>query len=64
VLTDNLKHDIVFTEREVIKMAKFKTYYYEFEDGYFFYSNGKTDRNEIAWNVKKHGKLLVEKVVG
>jgi len=45
-------------------MARFKTYYYEFEDGYFFYSNGKTDRNEIAWNVKKHGKLLVEKVVG
>lgn len=45
-------------------MAKFKTYYYEFADGYFFYSNGKSDRNEIAWNVIKHGKLLVEKVVG
>lgn len=39
-------------------------YYYEFADGYFFYSNGKTDKNELAWNSLKHGKIVITKVVG
>lgn len=48
-------------EREAKAMVRFSTYYYEFADGYYFYSYGRTDRNEIKWNELKHGKLVTEK---
>lgn len=39
------------------------TWYYEFADGYFCWITGKMDKGEKAWEIRKHGKILVEKKV-
>lgn len=39
-----------------------RTFYYEFADGYYCYTVGRMSRSDVAWEVRKHGKLLVERV--
>ena len=38
-------------------------YYYRFEDGYFCYVEGKMSRNEVHWEILKHGKLIEMRTV-
>jgi len=38
-------------------------YYYEFADGYRFWSVGRISKSDKNWEIKKHGKLIVEKQV-
>lgn len=39
------------------------TWYYEFADGYFCWTSGKMDRASKMWEIRNHGKLVVEKKV-
>ena len=34
------------------------TYRYTFEDGYWCWYCGKMDKNELAWEERKHGKCV------
>ena len=38
-----------------------RTYYYEFADGYYCYTVGKMAKCEVAWEIRRHGKLVIEK---
>jgi hypothetical protein len=40
-----------------------RTFYYEFTDGYFCFSSGRMSKSDLAWETRKHGKVIFEKVV-
>ena len=40
-----------------------RTYYYEFADGYRCFTSGRMSKNEKAWEILRHGALVVEKMV-
>ena len=38
------------------------TFFYQFSDGYFFYNAGRLSKTDLAWEVRQHGALVVERV--
>ena len=46
----------------MIMAKKMKTYFYQFEDGYFCYTAGKLGNLDMRYHIKEHGKLITMKI--